>query len=770
MASHRLRIDGDTFRDSNNRQVTLHGINVAGDTKFPATPDVSSHVKDRFFEGDDVSFVGRPFALDQAHTHFSRLRRWGYNTIRYIYTWEALEHAGPGKYDDDFVDFTIKVLRIAKEYGFHVFMDPHQDVWSRFTGGSGAPMWTIYACGLDPTKFLTTEASLVQNTWPNPAEYPKMIWATNYTRLAAQTIFTFFFAGKEFAPKCIIDGKNIQDYLQEHFVNACKHLAQKIHDAGDLQGETVIGHETMNEPNKGYYGHPDLASIPEDQKLRKWTTPTAFQAMLTGSGRAIEVDVWDFGGFGPYKKSTQLVDPKGTTAWLDPASWDDSRYGWKRSPEWKLGECIWAQHGIWDPSKDELLLPQYFAKHPKTGEKLDQETWTNDNYMEFYRRYKTAMREVWSETFLLMQPAPFEIPPVIKGTPEGDDKNMIFASHFYDGITLITKKWNKLWNIDVLGVLRGRYSSPAFAIRIGETAIRNCFKDQLAEVRREGIDNMGVHPCLYTEIGIPYDMDDKHAYQTGDYSSQAAAIDANFYAVEGSGAQGMTWWVYTASNSHYWGDNWNGEDLSLYCAEDKPLPPPSYALSNSSKLSLDPSNPSYSESQSESNGPVTPGSIQKTLSVDDMSRSTPRISSSENQPGYRAAEAYVRPNPVAVHGKIDTYGFDLKNCTFTLTLTASTPTATDAPTEIFLPEYHFPQMKDLTTVDVSGGKWEIRSVEEVEGATQQVLRWWHGEGEQKVVVKGVKRKRGHVGSSESDASEDSYLDAYWQMGKSCVVM
>jgi len=762
MSSHRLRIDGAVFRDPQDREVTIHGINVAGDSKFPATPDVPAQVSEHFFSGDDISFVNRPFSLSEAHTHFSRLRKWGYNTLRYIFTWEALEHAGPGKYDGEYVEFTIEVLRIAKVYGFYAFMDPHQDVWSRFTGGSGAPLWTIYACGLDPKKFLTTEAALVQNTWrPKPEEYPKMVWATNYTRLAAQTIFTMFFSGREFAPKCIIDGVNIQDYLQGHFVDACAYLARKIHEAGDLEGECVIGYETVNEPNKGYYGHTDLSTVPTDQKLRKHTSPTAFQSMLTGSGRAVEVEVWDFGGFGPHKIGMQLVDPKGTTAWLDPKTWDDTKYGWKRDADWKLGECIWAQHGIWDPKNDELLLPKYFSKHPKTGAKLDQETWTNDNYMEFYRRYKHAIRSVWPESFMLMQPSPFEIPPVVKGTEDGDDKNMIFASHFYDGITLITKKWNKVWNIDVLGVLRGKYSSPAFAIKIGETAIRNCFKDQLSTVRQEGIDNMGVHPCLYTEIGIPYDMDDKHAYKTGDYSSQSAAIDANFYAVEGSKAQGMTWWVYTATNSHFWGDNWNGEDLSLYSAEDKPLPKPEYA---ESKTSLNPSSPSYSESRSEEQVPVTPDSLKKTLSIDGMQRRE-----QEERLGYRAAESYVRPYPIAIHGSIDSYGFDLKNCIFNLNLAASSSTPAEFPTEVSLPEYHFPQLNNATSVEVSGGKWEIRMIGE-EGAERQVLRWWHGEGEQKLKISGVKRKRGQVGSNDESAPEDSYWSAYWEVGKNCTVM
>lgn len=106
---------------------------------------------------------------------------------------------------------------------------------------------------------------------------------------------------------------------------------------------------------------------------------------------------------------------------------------------------------------------------------------------------------------------------------------------------------NRFWNVDVFGILRGRYLSPAFAVKIGETAIRNCFRDQLAAMKKEGIDYMGNHPCVFTEIGIPYDMDDKYAYKTGDYTSQTLAMDANHYALEGCGAAGFTLWTYVAS-------------------------------------------------------------------------------------------------------------------------------------------------------------------------------------------------------------------------------
>lgn len=541
MCPLRLHIDGHRFRDTHDREITLRGINVAGDAKFPSNPDLPGFKSDDFFDGDNVSFAGRPFSKEEAHTHFSRLKAWGYNTIRYVFTWEAIEHQGPGIYDEDWIRHTVDLLRLAKEYGFYVFLDPHQDCWSRFSGGSGAPLWTLYACGLDPKNFLATQAALVQNTWPEPSKYPKMIWATNYHRLACQVLLTCFFGGKDFAPKAIIDGRNIQDYLQDHFIGACRHLALRIKEAGDLENEVVIGWESVNEPNRGLIGWQDLTVVPTEQRLKKGTSPTAWQAILNGSGRACELDTWDFGGLGPYKSGTELVDPQGTSAWL-ASDYDDTQYGWSRDPRWKLGECIWAQHGIWDPTTDEILEKDYFAQTP-SGTKIDSEYFTNNYFMTYYRRHKQAIRSVFKDSILFCQPPVLEIPPSIKGTDD-DDARMVYAPHFYDGVTLMTKKWNRYWNVDVLGILRGRYLSPAFAIKIGETAIRNCFRDQLFAMKQEGLDHMGDHPCVFTEIGIPYDMDDKYAYKTGDFSSQSAAMDANHFALEGSGVSGYTLWVY----------------------------------------------------------------------------------------------------------------------------------------------------------------------------------------------------------------------------------
>ncbi|EGS22141.1 hydrolase-like protein [Thermochaetoides thermophila DSM 1495] len=743
MTSFRLIIEDGKFRDTKGRQVILRGINVAGDCKYPSKPHTPSHVPDNFFDGDNVKFSGRPFPKEEAHLHFSRLKRCGYNTIRYLFTWEAIEAAGPGKYDEEWIQHTIEVLRIAKDYGFYIFMDPHQDVWSRFSGGSGAPMWTLYAAGLNPQSFAATEAAIVHNTYPEPDNFPKMIWSTNYYRLATATMFTLFFAGRDFAPKCIIDGVNIQDYLQDHFLRAVGHLAKRIHEAEDLENDVVIGWETLNEPNKGMIGYQDISVIPKEQALKKGTCPTIWQTILTGSGRAVEVETWDMGGLGPYKVGKTLVDPHGEVAWL-PAGYDDSRYGWKRDPGWKLGECLWAQHGVWDPESDTLLKKDYFSKDPKNGQTIDYPYFTNTWFMDLYRKYRDVVRSYHKDAIIFLQGPTMELPPLIKGTPDGDDPRLVYAPHWYDGITLMTKKWNRSWNVDVIGVLRGRYWHPAFAIKLGETAIRNCFRDQHAAMRQEGLDRMGNHPCVMTEFGIPYDMDDKYAYKTGDYSSQSAAMDANHFAVEGAGLEGYTLWVYHTHNDHERGDQWNGEDLSIYSVDDKLLPldprprsPEANGTILSTKKGLD------------DDASVTPSNLKRSITNPSISsESTSRQPELTAAAGYRAAEAYVRPAPIVVAGDIIRYGFDLSQCLFTLTIKAPKVADLDSPTIVFLPEYHFP--KDSCSVEVTSGKWEISSDEE-ETVLIQRLRWWHGEGEQTLRISGVVRKHNISGEEADEA-------------------
>ena len=67
-------------------------------------------------------------------------------------------------------------------------------------------------------------------------------------------MFTLFFVGHEFTPKAIINDVNIQDYLEDHYLNAFRKLAQRIHNAHDLEDRVLIGWENNNDPSIGLVG------------------------------------------------------------------------------------------------------------------------------------------------------------------------------------------------------------------------------------------------------------------------------------------------------------------------------------------------------------------------------------------------------------------------------------------------------------------------------------------------------------------------------------
>jgi hypothetical protein len=142
-----LRIDDSSIRDEYGRHVLLRGVNLTGNSKLPVTPLAAMQPgTTEFFDHRNVSFVGRPFTAQDAHEHFERLNKWGLTFTRLLVPWEALglktltiEHEGPGIYDEDYIDSLIVLLKIAPLYGIKCFIDPHQDTWSRFSGGSGAP-------------------------------------------------------------------------------------------------------------------------------------------------------------------------------------------------------------------------------------------------------------------------------------------------------------------------------------------------------------------------------------------------------------------------------------------------------------------------------------------------------------------------------------------------------------------------------------------------------------------------------------------------------
>lgn len=281
-----IRTDGIWFKDEYGRTLMLRGVNLGGSSKMPTRPDGRTHIREGFFNHRDVSFIGRPFPLEEADEHFSRLAKWGLTFLRFLVTWEAIEHAGPGQYDEAYLDYVAAVVRKAAEYDITMFIDPHQDVWSRFSGGDGAPGWTLEAVGFDLEALHPAHAAIVHQVHGDP--FPRMIWATNYSRLAAATMFSLFFGGDRVAPNTKIDGVPAQQYLQSHYFKAIQQVAMRLKDMPN-----VVGYDTLNEPSHGYLGMRSLTST-DEYRLKNGVMPTPYQSMLLGWGFSQVAEEWQF--------------------------------------------------------------------------------------------------------------------------------------------------------------------------------------------------------------------------------------------------------------------------------------------------------------------------------------------------------------------------------------------------------------------------------------------------------------------------------------------
>lgn len=115
----------------------------------------------------------------------------------------------------------------------------------------------------------------------------------------------------------------------------------------------------------------------------------------------------------------------------------------------------------------------------------------------------------------------------------------------------MTRHWN-WFNADALGVLRGKYSSPVLAVKIGDKAIRKSIREQLGVLKGDCLERMGAYPTVFGEIGIPMELDDKYAYGgrdgkgkgKGDYREHVKALDASLFGADGDTMCGFTLWTY----------------------------------------------------------------------------------------------------------------------------------------------------------------------------------------------------------------------------------
>jgi len=524
-----ITTDGIWFKDEHGRFLLLRGANLGGSTKVPFTPNGATWKKDGFYDHRNVSFVGRPFPIEEADEHFSRLRSWGLTFLRFLVPWEAVEHAGPGIYDREYLDYLHAVIEKADEHGISLFIDPHQDVWSRFSGGDGAPGWTFEAVGMDPSKFHAAGAAILHQEHGDP--FPRMVWPSNAAKLASATLFTLFFAGNDFAPQTKVEGQPVQEYLQQHYIKSMQQVAQRLRDLSN-----VVGYDSLNEPSAGWIGVPDLGQFPSPFKIG--ASPSPFQSILLGSGYPQEIEIWDMRTSGAKLAGKQLFNPAKQSIWLPGR------------------ECVWKANGIWEVDNSgapRLLKPDYFAK--ANGQDVD---FDRDYLRPFVNRYAAAIREIVPAALIFVESEPSRMPPA---WGPGDADRIVSAPHWYDGLVLFMKDFQPWLGVDFI---KGK-------VILGAARIRKSYGEQLERFKTAARERLGGVPTLIGEIGIPFDMKKKQAFRTGNFSTQVRAMDRSLRIMDDA-LLNYTLWNYTPDNSNERGDQWNDEDLSIFSRDQQKDP------------------------------------------------------------------------------------------------------------------------------------------------------------------------------------------------------
>jgi len=530
-----MHIKNNLILDDENRILILRGVNLGGDSKCPYGP-AGSETEPAFLDRQsEVSFVGRPFPIEEAESRFERLKRAGMTFLRLIVTWEAIEHEGPGIYDEEYLAYLRKILLAAESIGISVFIDPHQDVWSRWTGGDGAPAWTMKKLGMDLDLTDRCGAAVTRQRYglyhkskkhPDGDPFPRMIWPSNYNRYAAATMFSLFFAGAVYAPDLIVDGENVQDWLQNHYIAAFRHAQRRLKKCAAIKGWGV-----MNEPHSGFIGHQNL-SLAENPVIPMGPRPSPWQAICAASGYPVKVPVYSTPLMGTRVSHYETFNAEGVSLFKEGYS------------------CPWKQAGVWtdEGGAPRLLHGSYFSRH------LNRRPVFADDFLKpFSVKYINAMKEADEATFFFIEglpnPSRADSHQTWKST---DPANVVNAFHWYDGLSLFTKSFRPWFNVNI----------ETRKILVGRKKVGAYFAESLAKgiaITKQKMNNM---PALLGEFGLAFDMNNKHAFKTGDYSLHEEALSMYYDAVD-SGLLHSTIWNYTAGNTNKYGDGWNDEDLSI---------------------------------------------------------------------------------------------------------------------------------------------------------------------------------------------------------------
>ncbi|MBO5235561.1 MAG: hypothetical protein J6B32_00405 [Spirochaetaceae bacterium] len=216
-------------------------------------------------------------SLENADSYLSQLKQKGFNLIALQVFWKDIEQEGPEEYNEEYLAQLRLLLKKIEEYNISVIIQPVFGNWGFGTAEDGCPAWTLKLIGINPETIQINFQDTTEKNLNNKLQFAL------YQKYISSTMYTLFWAGKTFAPDFLVQGDNIQDYLQEHYISAMKHTARRIKDCNAVMGISFISRGDL-----GFVGINDLQdfsnySIPMGKENFVCNT-SAFEIIKNASG------------------------------------------------------------------------------------------------------------------------------------------------------------------------------------------------------------------------------------------------------------------------------------------------------------------------------------------------------------------------------------------------------------------------------------------------------------------------------------------------------
>ncbi|HKT01910.1 MAG TPA: cellulase family glycosylhydrolase [Rugosimonospora sp.] len=249
-ASATVTVSGQQFVDGHGRTVVLRGFNVSGEAKLAENG-------------------GLPFAsvADADRSAAAMRQLTGANVIRFLITWANTEPT-PGQLNTTYLQAVVNQMRPFLSRGFQVFLDFHEDLFSRYIfnsgswyTGDGAPQWVVDAGG-----YPTESCGICVN------------WGQNITQNAAVQDATYDFWHNRVL-QTSIGAVAEQDEFLSQAQGSLAYLRAHLTDAEFAQ---VVGFDPINEPYAGRYDSGQTSLTWERDML--WPFYLKFRARMDAAG------------------------------------------------------------------------------------------------------------------------------------------------------------------------------------------------------------------------------------------------------------------------------------------------------------------------------------------------------------------------------------------------------------------------------------------------------------------------------------------------------